>query len=213
MACGELLDAVGEDDGDAVRGRTATGRAWTVGAEWAAVDLVGSASADVGTRADHTSLHSGTIKASEVLRVLAPGGKGITEIGRLDRSAYLSSYFTDELLRRRINTQLNRQESRHNLARKIFHGQKGELRQSYREGQEDQLGALGLMLNIVILWNTVYMQQIIAEMRDEGIHVRAEDIARLSLQGESEAVMGAAAFSDQRPVGVVEEEEPLQLRL
>lgn len=43
----------------------------------------------------------------------------------MDRSAYLSSYFTDELLRRRINTQLNRQESRHNLARKIFHGQKG----------------------------------------------------------------------------------------
>ncbi|MEV7518894.1 transposase [Streptomyces diastaticus] len=132
------------------------------------------------------SLHSGTIKASEVLRVLAPGGKptptgkAIMEIGRLDRSAYLSSYFTDELLRRRINTQLNRQESRHNLARKIFHGQKGELRQSYREGQEDQLGALGLMLNIVILWNTVYMQKIIAEMRAEGIHVRDEDIARLS---------------------------------
>ncbi|ONH32836.1 Tn3 family transposase [Pseudofrankia asymbiotica] len=58
------------------------------------------------------------------------------EIGRLDRSAYLSTYFADELLRRRVNTQLNRQESRHNLARKIFHGQKGELRQSYREGQE-----------------------------------------------------------------------------
>ncbi|MES4908125.1 MULTISPECIES: Tn3 family transposase [unclassified Streptomyces] len=38
------------------------------------------------------------------------------EIGRLDRSAYLSSYFTDELLRRRINTQLNRQESQHNSA-------------------------------------------------------------------------------------------------
>jgi TnpA family transposase len=100
------------------------------------------------------SLHSGTIKASEVLRVLAPGGKptptgkAIMEIGRLDRSAYLSSYFTDELLRRRINTQLNRQESRHNLARKIFHGQKGELRQSYREGQEDQLRALGLMPRI-----------------------------------------------------------------
>ncbi|MFD3923215.1 Tn3 family transposase [Streptomyces sp. NPDC058595] len=30
------------------------------------------------------------------------------------------------------------------------------------------------------LWNTVYMQQIIAEMRAEGIHVRDEDIAHLS---------------------------------
>ncbi|MGN9794957.1 Tn3 family transposase [Streptomyces sp. OZ13] len=132
------------------------------------------------------SLHSGTIKASEVLRVLAPGGKptptgkAVMELGRLDRSAYLSTYFTDELLRRRVNTQLNRQESRHELARKIYHGQKGELRQSYREGQEDQLGALGLMLNIVVLWNTVYFQKIIIEMRAEGIHVRDEDIARLS---------------------------------
>ncbi|WP_274535178.1 Tn3 family transposase [Pseudofrankia asymbiotica] len=46
--------------------------------------------------------------------------------------------------------------------------------------QEDQLGALGLILNIVVLWNTVYFQQIIDEMRAEGIHVRDEDIARLS---------------------------------
>ena len=29
------------------------------------------------------------------------------------------------------------------MARAIFHGQRGEIRQRYREGQEDQLGALG----------------------------------------------------------------------
>ena len=34
-------------------------------------------------------------------------------------------------------TDLAAQESRHRLARKIFHGQRGELRQRYREGQED----------------------------------------------------------------------------
>src|SRR5437773_2124881 len=38
----------------------------------------------------------------------------------------------------------NRGESRHGMARAIFHGQGGEVRQRYREGQEDQLGALGL---------------------------------------------------------------------
>ncbi|GGV55318.1 hypothetical protein GCM10010245_87600 [Streptomyces spectabilis] len=36
------------------------------------------------------------------------------------------------------------------------------------------------MLNIVILWNTVYFQKIIGEMRAEGIHVRDEDFACLS---------------------------------
>lgn len=45
---------------------------------------------------------------------------------------------------------------RHAVARDVFHGQKGELRQRYREGQEDQLGALGLVVNILLLWNTLY---------------------------------------------------------
>jgi hypothetical protein len=32
---------------------------------------------------------------------------------------------------------------------------RGELRRRYREGQEDQLGALGLVVNLVVLWNTI----------------------------------------------------------
>lgn len=31
------------------------------------------------------------------------------------------------------------------------------VRQRYREGQEDQLGALGLVVNVIVLWNTLYM--------------------------------------------------------
>ncbi|GAA1100581.1 hypothetical protein GCM10009642_43880 [Nocardiopsis metallicus] len=135
------------------------------------------------------SLRSGAVKASELFRYLAGGGtptpigRALMELGRLDRSIYLASYFDDELLRRRVNTQLNRQESRHTLARKIFHGQKGELRQRYREGMEDQLGALGFMVNVVILWNTVYTARAIEQIRAEGTRVHAADIARLSPLG------------------------------
>ena len=43
----------------------------------------------------------------------------------------------DEGYRRRMSSQINIQEERHRLARRIFHGQRG---QRYREGQEDQLG-------------------------------------------------------------------------
>jgi hypothetical protein len=39
------------------------------------------------------------------------------------------------------------QINRHGLSRKTFHGQRGEVRKRYREGQEDQLGALGLVAN------------------------------------------------------------------
>ena len=67
----------------------------------------------------------------------------------------------DEAYRRRILVQLNRGEGRHRLARAVFHGQRGELRQRYREGQEDQLGALGLVVNAIILWNTRYIERVL----------------------------------------------------
>ena len=41
-------------------------------------------------------------------------------------------------------------EGRHSVARAVFHGQRGKLRQRYREGQEDQLGALGLVVNAIV---------------------------------------------------------------
>jgi hypothetical protein len=50
----------------------------------------------------------------------------------------------------------------------------------YREGQEDQLGALGLVLNIIVLWNTIYMNEALEKLRNDGFLVRDEDVARLS---------------------------------
>jgi hypothetical protein len=82
--------------------------------------------------------------------------------------------------RRRILTQLNRGESRHAVARAIFHGQRGELRQRYREGQEDQLGALGLVVNAVVLWNTRYLNAALAKVRATDVAVNPEDVQRLS---------------------------------
>ncbi|KZB74146.1 transposase [Yersinia pestis] len=60
------------------------------------------------------------------------------------------------------------------------YGQRGEIRKRYREGQEDQLGALGLVTNAVVLWNTLYMQEALSWMRSNGEETRDEDIARLS---------------------------------
>ncbi len=137
------------------------------------------------------SLKTGTIKASELLRSLQLGNRpstlarAISELGRIAKTLYLLAYIDDEAYRRRVLTQLNRGESRHTLARFIFHGQKGELRQCYREGQEDQLGALGLVTNMVILWNTRYMDKALGELRANGAIVKDEDVARLSPLGFS----------------------------
>ncbi len=66
------------------------------------------------------------------------------------------------------------------MARAICYGQRGEIRKRYREGQEDQLGALGLVTNAVVLWNTLYMQEVLNWMRRNGEEIIDEDIARLS---------------------------------
>jgi hypothetical protein len=99
----------------------------------------------------------------------------------------------------------NRGEGRHQLARVVFHGKRGELRQRYREGQEDQLGALGLVVNAIILWNTIYMDaaidQLRVEGRVEGFDVRDEEVARLSpLAHEHINMLGRYAFTLPEPV-------------
>jgi TnpA family transposase len=102
------------------------------------------------------------------------------EVGRVNKTLYLLNYIDDENYRRRILTQLNRGEGRHAVARAICYGQHGEIRKRYREGQEDQLGALGLVTNAVVLRNTLYMQEALNWMRSNGEETGEEDIARLS---------------------------------
>lgn len=46
----------------------------------------------------------------------------------------------------------------------------------YREGQEDQLAALGLVLNAVVLWNTRYLDAAITQLRAEGHDIKDENV-------------------------------------
>ena len=135
------------------------------------------------------SLTQGTLSGSEALRMLQSGGRystlgrAVAAYGRIAKSLFLLPYLDDHTYRRRVLHQINRQEGRHRAARALAYGQKGELRQHYKEGQEDQLAALGLVLNMVILWNTRYMQRVLDAYRAEGGEARPEDVARLSPLG------------------------------
>ncbi|TMD27965.1 MAG: hypothetical protein E6J04_16325 [Chloroflexi bacterium] len=92
--------------------------------------------------------------------------------------------------------QLNKGESRHSLARATYFGQKGEVRQRYREGQEEQLGALGLVVNAMVLWNTLYMHRALEEMRGRGMKIVPEDVERLSPLGYDHInLLGRYTFS------------------
>jgi TnpA family transposase len=135
------------------------------------------------------SLKLGTVQAAGLIRTLQTKdrptklARALEELGRLIKPLYLLRFIDDKAYRRRILVQLNRGEGRHQLARIVFHGKRGELRQRYREGQEDQLGALGLVVNVIVLWNTIYMDAALNQIRSEGFDVRDEDIARLSPLG------------------------------
>lgn len=148
------------------------------------------------------SLKLGLVQAAGLMRTLQTNdrptrlARALEELGRIIKTLYMLRYIDDAAYRRRILTQLNRGEGRHELARTIFHGKRGELRQRYREGQEDQLGALGLVVNAVILWNTIYMDAALAELRAEGFVVREEDVARLSPLSHGHLnVLGRYAFT------------------
>jgi hypothetical protein len=55
-----------------------------------------------------------------------------------------------------------------------------QLKQAYREGQEEQLGALGLLLNLVVYWNTVYLDRSLEDLLQQSIQVDAEAVSRIT---------------------------------
>lgn len=103
------------------------------------------------------SLKLGRVPAMGIMRPLQiderPTGlaQAIAEIGCIDKTLHALHYINDEARRRGTLAQLNLGEGRHSLARDVFHGKHGQLYQRYREGQEDPLRALGLVVNMIVL--------------------------------------------------------------
>ena len=154
------------------------------------------------------SLVTNQVRAYDLLRMFGraghptPLGQAFAEYGRIDKTMHLLSLVdpVDDTYRRRMNRQLTVQESRHRLARVICHGKRGQIQQAYRDGQEDQLASLGLVLNAAALWTTRYLDAAITQLRAQGHHVRDEDAARLSpLKTKHLNVLGRYAITASQP--------------
>ena len=132
------------------------------------------------------SLKLGRIHAGAIMRVLQVRdrpttlARALAELGRIIKTLHMLGYIDSKEKRRRILTQLNRQEFRHRLARRVCYGDRGEIRKVYRQEQEEQLGALGLTLNAIALWNTTYIQAVLDQLTREGWDISQADIARVS---------------------------------
>src|SRR5829696_5051906 len=99
------------------------------------------------------SVHAVEVSASDVMRMLQHGGNptqlgdALAHFGRIFKTLHVLAYVDAESYRRAIKRMRNLQEGRHGMAKYVFHGRRGELREAYHAGMEDQLGALGMVTN------------------------------------------------------------------
>ena len=158
------------------------------------------------------SLVTGTIRSYDLLTMIGrdgrptPLGSAIAEYGRIHKTIHMLAMAdpVDDSHHRAVHAQTTVSESRHALARHVFHGRRGQLFQSYRDGQEDQLGALGLVVNAIVLWNTRYLDAIITTLTDAGYPLSDDAVAKLSpLIRKHLNVHGTYTFTPPIPGGTL----------
>ncbi|WSQ82048.1 transposase [Streptomyces sp. NBC_01213] len=150
------------------------------------------------------SLVTNQVRAYDLLRVFGrdgrpnPLGTAFAKYGRIAKTEHLLRPVdsVDTTYHRQMNRQLTVQESRHKLARDVCHGKRGTVHQAYRDGMEGQLGALGLVLDAIMLRTTKFIDAAVAQFRTEGHEIRDEDIARLSpLKHRNPNLLGRYSFT------------------
>jgi TnpA family transposase len=169
-----------------------------------------------------SSIRHGTVSASLLMRKLAAYprqnqmARALTEFGKLERTAFLLEYFRDAALRRRILIGLNKGEALHALARQLFFGRLGELRDRALEDQMHRASCLHLLMAAIAAWNTVYLTEAIATLRKRGEDIPEATVAHIAPLGwEHIRLIGDYHFAPQsgrslenlRPLRLQEEEE------
>ncbi|MGH3184780.1 MAG: Tn3 family transposase, partial [Streptosporangiaceae bacterium] len=132
------------------------------------------------------SLATGQVRAYDLIRMMTADGRltglgnAFAHYGRIFKTLHLLQVIHVEEYRRMIGAQLNIGESRHNLARRVFFGNLGRLTRGYERGMENQLGALGLGLNAITWWNSLYIDAAVKRLAADGLGISPEIRARLS---------------------------------
>ena len=132
------------------------------------------------------SLATGQVRAHDLIKMMTAGGRStglgsaFAHYGRIFKTLHLLQVIHVEEYRRMIGAQLNTGESRHNLGRRVYFGNLGRLTRGYERGMEDQLSALGLGLNAITWWNSLYIDAAVKKLEAGGLGISPEIRARLS---------------------------------
>ncbi|WP_439556229.1 Tn3 family transposase, partial [Dyadobacter sp.] len=132
------------------------------------------------------SVLTGTVTASLLINKLQsyPRQNNLMYVlqsyGQLVKTIFICKYLLQLPLRHRINTQLNKGEQLHNLRVYLWFGGDGIIRKKQEKQQQVTARCLNLLTNIVMVWNTVYIQEILKQLQKEGYQVDEKDLEHIS---------------------------------
>ncbi len=106
--------------------------------------------------------------------------KALQEYGKLNETIFILKYLQDPDYQKKIRVQLNKGEALHAFRRAVFIANEGKIRHRTDEDQLNQAACLNLVVNAITVWNKVYMQATIEQLKSEGYEVKDEDIKELS---------------------------------
>ena len=102
--------------------------------------------------------------------------RALTEYGRLIKTIHLLRWYADETNRRRLKRQLNKGEALHSLRSHLFYANQGQIKTQQDDQLLNQVGCLNLVTNAIIVWNTVYIDKVVQQLRQEGHSIDDEDL-------------------------------------
>lgn len=78
--------------------------------------------------------------------------KGLTEAGKIEKTIFILDYISSESARRKVQRELNNGESVNALARALFFGKRGELRERAIQDQLQRNSALNILINAISVY-------------------------------------------------------------
>lgn len=120
------------------------------------------------------SIKEGTVSASLIMGKLGSYSRqnslatALREMGRIEKTIFILNYISDESLRRKIQKGLNKGEAINGLARAIFFGKQGELRERTIQHQLQRASALNIIINAISIWNTLHLTKAVEYQKRSG---------------------------------------------
>jgi TnpA family transposase len=120
-----------------------------------------------------TSIKLKYSSASQIFKRLSsyakqnPLYKALKEFGRIIKSIFILQYYDDIKLRQSIEKQLNMVELSHKFAKAVFFGNNQEFRAESKEEQEIIVNCRRLIQNTIILWNYLYISDLLLKTKDQ----------------------------------------------